>query len=678
MSATAGRSDRDGAAAAEPAAETARAATPAEIAWIALLPCALVALLAILVVGPPLGHLLFDADGSNALWPPGWWESRGTPEPVELGRFVVAALAPIGYAGLLLLLSRRPPLLPAAAIRAGTWAGQVGLLAFAAVALVAQLRIRDPEMVSAHGTGMLVGAAAITLALVLVPRSGAVRARLARVGRERPLTRVACAVAALLAAILWVSPAIDTDRLVEDTGVLNWTMDDAFAVLDGRDPLVDFRNIYAKLLPYPAALAMRVFGESGAVYSLFMTLLGVLALLAVYLVLRRVSRSSLLALVLFVPFVAQSSLGGGMILLGTWPMRYAGAYLMAWLTVRHLDGARPHAAWVVFLVGGLAVVNNLDFGLAALVASAAAMLCARPPSSWRAAGRLAAAAAGGVLGALALVCAFTLVRAGALPQPDVVLEWQPIFTRLGWFSLPMPTLGLHLAIYATFAAASAVAVVRVARAADDTLLTGMLAWSGVFGLGAGAYFAGRSDYIKLIAMFSAWTLALALLAIVCLRALAARDWRAPTIPELLVLSGIALAAAAVPQIPRPNDVLARLTQDLPPPSYRQEAKAFVLRHARPGERVAILLPLASRLAYELAMENVSPYQYQNAIVTTGQMSRLLRTLDRERVAHVFTPSPGHQIAGDSEAAAEQVQALRDAGFAIVESRPGMLAFERGG
>ncbi len=45
-------------AAAAGGTERVRALAPGEAAWVALVPCALVALGAILLLGPPLGHLL--------------------------------------------------------------------------------------------------------------------------------------------------------------------------------------------------------------------------------------------------------------------------------------------------------------------------------------------------------------------------------------------------------------------------------------------------------------------------------------------------------------------------------------------------------------------------------------------------------------------------------------------
>src|ERR1051325_4936040 len=48
----------------------ARALRPVEVAWIALVPWALVTFAALMLLGPPLGRAFFEP-GSEALWPPG-------------------------------------------------------------------------------------------------------------------------------------------------------------------------------------------------------------------------------------------------------------------------------------------------------------------------------------------------------------------------------------------------------------------------------------------------------------------------------------------------------------------------------------------------------------------------------------------------------------------------------
>jgi hypothetical protein len=291
-------------------------------------------------------------------------------------------------------------------------------------------------------------------------------------------------------------------------------------------------------------------------------------------------------------------------------------------------------------------------------------------------GKLAAEVAGGLLAGIAIVSLFTLLRAGALPSAGVLLEWPRIFVDLGWFTLPMPNLGLHLVFYATFAAAIAVAAVRLASKADDVLLTSMLAWAGVFGLIAGAYYAGRSEEVKLESIFSTWALALALLTVACMRALAARRWRAPTIPELLVLYALALAICTVKQLPPPGQTLARLTRKQPPPGYRPAAEAFIRPHVARGQKVAILLPLGFRLAHEMGLVNVAPYEFMNAIVTRDEMQTLIDAIQRDHVSEVFMPEPGYRVLGEGEAAPEQVQAIEEAGFQQGAVTAGLLELRR--
>ena len=664
-------------AAAAGRAERVRALAPAEAAWVALVPCALVALGAILLLGPPLGHLLVRPHG-DALWPPGWWEARGQPEPVKQGRFALAVLAPLLPIAAVAANARRPLQMRPATIRAVVYASQVALLAFVAIALLAQRNVIDGGRVlePVFSVGMLMLAAGVVVAAVTALRSDRVRSVIGRVARERLGTRLACGAIATAFASVWLLEALETDGLVEQRGLMTWTLNDVFAVLNGHDSLVDYHAIYAKLLPYPTALVLLAFGTTGFVYTLFMTVLSVLALLAVYAVLRRVARSSLYALLLFAPFVALSDWRHTMIMAEMWPTRYGGAFLLAWLTARQLDDRRPRHAFWLFLVAGLVLINDLEFGIAALLASVAALLCARRPRSVRAAAPLLAALAGGMAAALAATSVLTLARAGSLPHLGLLLEWPRVFTDLGWFSLPMPAIGLHLAIYATLAGALVVAAVRVARRADDVLLTSMLAWAGVFGLVAAGYYAGRSDESKLAAMFAAWAFALALLTILCVRALSARRWRAPTVPELLVLFGFGLAVSLLGQLVSPRLLIDRLRAPVPPLQYRPAAEQFIARHVVRGEQVAILIPEGFRLAYDLGIDDVAPYPNANAIVTWRQLQTLIDVLARRRVRELFVPIPGARVLEEIEMAPQQLQRLVSAGYAIGDSSEGIVELHR--
>lgn len=674
----------------------ARTISVAELAWIALLPCVAIAVLAVVVLGPPVGDLLFTHT-TDSLWPPGWWETTGRPEPAKHGRFIVAALVPLLLVAAILLGARRRPALAPLVARALSLAGFALVLATVAFSLLeqhptftpAEEPIQEPETPIFGLTRVLVAIALVAGAMLLLHRR-ALAARIERLTRETRPRRLAGLAFATAFAAAWILTAVTTDRLGLGVLALNlpWTMNDAVAVFEGRTPLVDYHPIYAKLLPYASAPVFAAFGTSAFVYSTFMALLSLLALMAVYATFRRVTRRTAFACALFVPFLATSDIRvpidtgpdagldtSPMTLAALWPMRYGGAYLLAWLTVRHLDGSWPRRPWILFAVGGVIAVDNTEFGVAAMTASAAALLCADPPASARAVRTFAVDVIGGVLAALAVVAAITLVRTGRPPDFALLFEYARIFTTLGWFSMPLLTWDLHIAVYATFVAAMAVAAVRLARREHDRLLTAMLAWSGLFGVLVGGYFVARPDVMKLTGVLSAWSFALSMLTIVSVRSLAARGWR-PLAPQLLVLFGFALSLCSLSLLTPPNEHVARLTRSIPQPGYLPAAEQFIGERSRRGETVAILVPMSYVISHELGLRNVAPYGFMNAVVTRSQMTRLLRTLYDQRVRVVFVPEPGSSLLNEGDSAPEQLRALESIGFRRGATGTGIVELRR--
>jgi hypothetical protein len=595
---------------------------------------------------------------------------------------------PLLLSSAIILGTRHGVRLPRPATRGATVASQALVGVLLAAAVIGQRALLQGTSVQAtlEWEVVLAAALAVLIAFPLLQRRSVV-ARLSALGRETPIRRTAAVAAAMCFASIWMLRAVMTDRLTGDAAGLNlpFTFNDAIAVLDGRTPLVDYHLIYAKLLPYVTAAVLGTFGTSTLVYSAFMAMLNVLVLMAVYALLRRVARSSVAALLLFIPFVATSDIAfstiragelGPMTLSATWPMRYGGAYLLAWLTVRHLDGCTPKRRWVLFMIGGLAAVNSLEFGVSAFVATVVALGFARPPRSATSVIRLAADAATGAAIAVALVCLVTFARARALPDLSMLFEWPNIFTRLGWFSFPLHVWGLHLAIYATFVAAIAVAAIQVVQSKKDPLLTGMLTWSGVFGLLNAGYFVSNPDVTKLTTLLSAWSFSIVLLTIVCARALAARGWRHPTYGELLVFLGFGICVCLVGRVSPPHEQIARLTQPHSDPSYLTVVESFVDQLTRRGEKVAILVPMSYRVSHDLDLDNVSPYGFMNEIVTRSQMETLIDALRRERVLSVFVPAPGSRLLQEGDAAPQQLDMLVDIGFRAIASQYGVWRMHR--
>ncbi|MGN6189684.1 MAG: hypothetical protein ACTHOE_12365 [Conexibacter sp.] len=665
------------------AATTARTeATPAEIAWLLAPPCALVFALLIALLGPPLGRVLFPTP-HIAFWPTATPTLAIRPEPTEQARFLIALAGPVVLSGLVVWLRGRPLPLRAGAVAALVQVSQVLLAAFLLTALIAQRRLTYGEAYSGSEASFrrvyftaptLVVAALLTLAAVLALRRAPLVARIARLVHETQRTRLVALGLAVVFVAVWLLTAVNTEASfnASNFGVRtngSFWLDEAYAVLDHRAPLVDFHAQYGQLWPYLSAGAMALFGASFETYVAVMVTASGLCLLAIYAVFRRLVRSSLLALALFAPFVATSfftEIGppdnryGPSNLFSMFPMRYGGPYLLAWLLTRHLDGVRPRRAAVLFLVGGLTLLNNPDFGVPAFAATLVALLWtdARP---WRTRlATLALEAALGLLAALALVALLTLAVAGSLPHLSYLFTFPRLWGVGGVTMLPMPTLGFHLVLYATFAAALVTATVRALRGARQRSLTALLAWSAVFGLGASSYFAGRSHPEVLISLFSAWMLSLSLLGIVAIRALAARAGRRPSVAEVAVLAGLALAVCSLAQTPTPWSQIARIARGGPPnsPIQRFDARRFVAEaHAVSGERVLILIPMGHRIAYELGLVNVAPYVSMISMPAVEQLAESLAALHREGGRRIF--------AYLGQVTPEQQQAIQEAGFVRV-------------
>jgi len=633
----------------------------ADLGWILLLPAVLIAVPAIALLAPIGGRLLLPDPGYH-YWP-GIVVVRKATVQVGYGLFVLAALA---YAASIVALrgARLRPRLRRLLVALA----QAGVLAFVVVCWIAQRRGTFSGARDAYFTPATLAVSAVATAAVAVVvhlrRGGRLRVDAGAALRRADTRAVgwACLGAAVLATVLWLLPAIHTDSATPSGAAYldSLFFDETTAVLDGRSPLVNM-VAYGSLWPYLVALPLRAFGGAYGAYAVTMATIAGAAMLAVHGVLRRVTRSPLLALGLYLPVLATSffieeAIGGDRYDPGTYfgmfPLRYAGPYLLAWLTVWQLgrDAAGRWSLRLLFAAGGLVALNNLDFGGAALLASAAAVAVVRRPSDRAALGRLALDAAAGLVAALALVSLVTLVRAGSLPHLALLTRYGRVFVDGGAENLRLPALGFQLVVSATFVAAAAAAAVRVARGEQRDLLGGMLAWCAIFGFGASVYYyAYRSHPDVLIALFSIWSLTLALLLVAALRgAPAARSRHWPSAPALAVTFGFALAVCSLAQVPSPWGELQRIgeatradqAKAVPAGGFREApVTRIVAEQTRPGERVVVLSQVGHRVARDAHVVNVSPYTGLEQMPAVEQLDETVGILRREGGTKLFVVQP---------------------------------------
>jgi hypothetical protein len=659
-----------------------------ETAWLAALAIAIPAVLAIRFLGPPLASALLRP--AHAYF---WMTDRGVrPEPVEQARFLIAlsvplALAALTAAGARLRLRARPQTTAMLVV-----AAQVIGIAFAVACLLRQHSVFGPlypegypgASVENFRLPALFAAVAGAALLVVAVRSARVRDAWDRWSPDTRARRAVATCIAVAATAVWLLHAAYTEGTIgqafpEVIFNIQFTLDETFAVLNGLTPLVDFVTQYGALWPYPYAAGMSVLGTSIGVWVTLVLCTTGLGMLATFGILRRAAGSSIGGLLLFLPVLASSflTLEGTSVerstygdYYGTFPLRYAGPALLAWLVARQLSGERPRRTWPLFFAAGLVALNNVDAGLPALGATAAAVLWAETERNWASLRRRTLEVAGGLASALVVVSILTLARTGQLPDVGLLFRFPRLFGRVGYALFPMPTLGLHDVIYLTYVAAIGVATVRRLRAAQDRLLTGMLAWSGVFGLGVGAYFTGRSTPDDLPAMFFPWSLTLMLLLVPALRTVRDASWRRPPIAATACLFGYVLLLSSLAQTPAPWTQIERLQRTAAPVLAQPTGQDFIAQRTRPHESVLILGMLSHRIGANLGISNVSPYTNSNAMLTAELLQDAIAALRGVGGRKVFVDLS--MTSGDFQ------QAVERAGFALtaVETGGRMALFSR--
>lgn len=639
--------------------------SPAEaIATTALVSVAVVGTAALalgLAVAPGLGDLiaakplrLFDDVLAFGLY---------RPEPTEFVRYAIAVAAPLIVSAVVLGRGTRPVPAP---LRRATVALRAGLtVAAVALLLAAWFARSEPDLVPSDPTNYFSGVdglLALTFAALAAWAAASTRMR-ANLGAwaENRRVQIACRVIAPTLTAILLLPALfpGASLLGAPSFVaahLPYYFSDYSALGAGLSPLVDHANHYAHLLPYLLAPLLSAFDWSPGALTVMLTACSALALIAVFRALAITTRSDLGGVALYAPVLGLALVpiiddGDGLVfnanVYSVLPERLLGPFVVAWLCARHLRGLRPRRAELVFLAAGIAAWNNPEFGLPCLLAAAAARVVGRwgVDSPLATARRTAAEAATGVLAATVLVCAITLVRAGSLPNPDLLLYFSRLSGLNGFALLPMPTVGLWIAVYLTFGGAVVLAAVRAAGSAPDRTLSGMLAYSGVLGLGAGVFYAGRSDKFTMSALLAVWGLAVALLAwwVMTERIAAAqvegrRAVRRAGPLGLAALAALGLGLAALTHPPTPWAEIDRLASDTDGLSTFEieEESRFVAERTRADEPVLILRENSDLIAIRAGVRNVSPVSEPLHVIAEEQLDLLLAALSESGGERIFT------------------------------------------
>ena len=666
----------------------ARLATPADdLAWLVVAGGAIALAAAFVLIAPPLSNL-YPAPSLHVFTV---WKGTIHREPLEDVRSVIAIATPVLLAVVVVAFGTSGP--PRAAMDPIVIALQVAGIVLLVIAVLGQPRLGplltsdyfDPYLVSVPNliAGIVIGL--LLTAAAIRPPSWRWLSR----GREavsgRAVWRWIALAIAIAVTVLWLLPAVNTDDTAPRAGGLasghfGGQGDDYFSVVNGRTPLVDYISQYANLLPLVVEPVMKSAGPSITSLSISLSVLSAIAMVAIYGVFAVVTRGAWTALALYVPWVALSlfpwndvgpyrEFNG--IYWGVFPGRYFGPFVLTLLCATWLRNRRP-PTYVLFLFAGLVLLNNYEFGIGALLALIAALAAGwdRDLPVRRGLFDLLLRGVAGMLTAVALVCAITLIRTGELPDPALLTYYNRVFLSDSYGLEPMHSLGMHWALYATYAAALLVAAVRFVRREPDRVLTGMLAFSAVFGLVTGMYFVGRSSQFQLMLLFPAWGISLALLAWIAVHSLraAASDrarLRRLLLPALATLVGFGVMVSAVDRVPHPRAQIDRLRAGGTPWDLAPEVR-FIESWTHPGEDVLLIGTTPDHLVADRAsVVNVSPLNGITSLFSPAEADRALDQLQDVGGSVVVERTTALSPGGFSFGIPEFATILRQHGYELV-------------
>lgn len=306
-------------------------------------------------------------------------------------------------------------------------------------------------------------------------------------------------------AMLAVPALLETPGGIRDVDSFRFTGDELAAVANGQFPLVDYFPQYTNLLGIPIAPAIRVLPDQ----AVWIILLWVLALqlttllTAICLPIRqsgwRMTMGS--ALVVVAPVVASNPRAtSAATYFGVLPLRVFLPTVTIALAYGILGRERPEGRRSALLRMGLGLacgvtmLNNLDFGAPLAVVVICAGVLAQRSTARRL--RVAAAiAAGALLPGLAYLVVATV--SGRTIDWYSALIYPRVFGAEGYFAVAMRPFGLHIAVVALFASATAMGVLLLTspgiRAGSWTRRQGLLLLlTGGWSLLCLPYFASRS------------------------------------------------------------------------------------------------------------------------------------------------------------------------------------------
>jgi hypothetical protein len=426
------------------------------------------------------------------------------------------------------------------------------------------------------------------------------------------------------------------------------------AILAGRVPDVTFVPQYVNVFGYLTAPWFAIFGTSIGSFTTVMAIFSGLAFLAVGLLFKSLFKSWLLTAVLYVLFLSIAMLPGyrfsyGVVTIVNYPalmpFRYLGPFLLLAAISYSLRRQQPRWWFAIGILSGLVLANNLDFGLAATLATLVAALIGGSDlrdRSWRfPIISLIGVAVGFLAFWLALWC-----QAGRFPSLHQYAFFAVNLGTNGAYSEKIGTIfGVQLVLWCTYASCVAIPIFRWIRGRRDNmtrLRDGLLVFVGVFGFGSGLYYVDRALQPVVKGLVVTWAIAATLLAweiVIRIRVQLQTRGRihwAIALPLALTVSLTGLAIGSFSDTRNLAGQIRLLTSTQKRVDFLNPHLIRAIKSCTPqGEHVILMMPNGYSVALQAGVSNWMPYNNPGTVATKSQISYLEHVVGQEHVGEVY-------------------------------------------
>jgi hypothetical protein len=463
---------------------------------------------------------------------------------------------------------------------------------------------------------------------------------------------------AVLLILLVLSPSIffsDNINLSHGgvKGHLEVTLAEFAAVFNGDTLYGDFFPQYQNVLPYLLLPFFKIFGFSITSFISIMFLLSFTGLVLIYLVFVQFSKSYIISTVIFSLFLSLSSFP-----VDQWdngeryyyfnyyansPFRTFGPWVLFYLSMLYLK--KPNLLYVSILniVAVIFALNNLESGVPIYFAVIVISWIGKEDFPWYPKGSLLYLICTVTLSALFVLTiyyVFISMRSDKIPDLTYMYFYQNLFGRVGFFSIPMPTFGLHwvfyfVAIISLFVGLESLLNPISKKGDHIRVRAGLLIYSFIYLVGCLAYYVGRSHWHTLTAVFPAFCLCVSLLLMNRLTKNKTSNLKL-YLTDILFILYISVGVYSLAMLPSPYLQFKRITKT--ETTFIDDinlAAEFVNIRSKTNEKVGIIFGHSELIANKAKVVNVYPYAHIASLALIEQLNVATSEFNKYHVKKIF-------------------------------------------